>query len=285
MKIIDKLWEIGVPHIVFTGGEPTQRKDLPELIAHAEKKGQITGLITNGRRLSDPKYLDKLVKAGLDHVQITLESFNPKTHDSITGTPGSWKETVSGIQNAQKVDIYLSTNSTVLQQNKNEMVETIEFISGLGVVNVSLNGLIRSGSGKESEAVTLNEISSLLPQVKEIAEDKKLNFIWYTPTPYCELNPVNMDLGIKQCTACTINMAVEPNGDVLPCQSYYKPLGNLLSDPWEKLWNNDECERFRQREYAPEKCSSCTLLNLCGGACPLSWDAGDYICMDKQSSG
>ncbi len=284
MEIIDKLWDIGVPHIVFTGGEPTLNGDLPELIAHAEKKGQITGLITNGRKLSDKKYLDSLVKAGLDHVQITLESFNGDTHDNITGTQGSWKETVAGIKNAENVDIYLSTNSTVIQQNKNEIVETIEFISGLGVKNVALNGLIRSGSGKEGDAVSMEEISTLLPQVKEIAEKKDLNFIWYTPTPYCELNPVNMELGIKQCTACIINMAIEPNGDVLPCQSYYKPMGNLLSDPWEEIWDSSEAKKFRSRDYAPEKCSSCTLLDLCGGACPLSWDAGDYICTDTQSS-
>jgi radical SAM protein with 4Fe4S-binding SPASM domain len=285
MEIIDKLWTIGVPHIVFTGGEPTLNKDLPELIAYAEKKGQITGLITNGRKLSDQKYLDSLVKAGLDHVQITLESYKGDTHDDITGTQGSWKETVAGIKNAEKADIYLSTNSTVIQQNKSEIVETIDFISGLGVKNVALNGLIRSGSGKEGDAVSLEEISTLLPQVKETAEKKELNFIWYTPTPYCELNPVNMELGIKQCTACIINMAVEPNGDVLPCQSFYKSLGNLLTDPWEDLWNGPEAKKFRERDYAPEKCSTCTLLDLCGGACPLSWDAGDYICTDKQSSG
>ena len=53
--ILDKLWELGVPHIVFTGGEATLREDLPELIAHAETNGQITGLNTNARRLSDEK--------------------------------------------------------------------------------------------------------------------------------------------------------------------------------------------------------------------------------------
>ena len=56
-KILDKLWELGIPHIVFTGGEPTLRDDLPELIRHAEDNGQITGLNTNGRKLKDAGYL------------------------------------------------------------------------------------------------------------------------------------------------------------------------------------------------------------------------------------
>jgi radical SAM protein with 4Fe4S-binding SPASM domain len=266
MEILNILWDVGVPHIVFTGGEPTLNSFLPELIDHAEKNGQITGLITNGRKLSDLNYLNQLVSAGLDHVQI-------------------WDETVSGLKNALSADLYVSTNTTVLNQNISEVLETVEFLEGLKVKNVALNSLIRSGSGKEADSVTLDELSSLLPQVKELAENKKLNLVWYTPTPYCELNPVNMDLGIKQCTACTINMALEPNGDVLPCQSYYEPLGNILADPWEDIWNRPLCSDFRNRSYAPEKCSSCMLLDVCGGACPLSWKAGDYICFDKYSSG
>jgi radical SAM protein with 4Fe4S-binding SPASM domain len=285
IEILDKLWDVGVPHIVFTGGEPTLNSYLPELIAHAEKNGQITGLITNGRKLSHKTYLNQLVSAGLDHVQITLESLSGKTHDEITGTPGSCDETVSGIKNALSADIYVSTNTTVLRKNISEIIETVQFLEGLKVKNVALNSLIRSGSGKDADSVTLDELSVLLPQVKEFAENKKLNLVWYTPTPYCELNPVNMDLGIKQCTACIINMAVEPNGDVLPCQSYYEPLGNILTDPWGDIWNKPLCKDIRHRSYAPEKCSSCMLLDVCGGACPLSWKAGDYICLDKYSSG
>jgi radical SAM protein with 4Fe4S-binding SPASM domain len=285
IEVLNTLWDIGVPHIVFTGGEPTLVDYLPNLISHAETNGQITGLITNGRKLSEPSYLDSLISAGLDHVQITLESFNPKTHDDITGTIDSWNETVSGIKNALSKDIYVSTNTTILQNNISEAIETVRFLAGLGVKNIAVNSLIRSGSGKEAKGVTFEELNDLLPEIKRIADSEKLNLVWYTPTPYCELNPVNMDLGIKQCTACTINMAVEPNADVLPCQSYYEPLGNLLKEPWEKIWNGELCEKIRSRSYAPEKCSSCKLLDVCGGACPLSWKGGDYICFDKSSSG
>jgi len=58
------LWEAGVPHVVFTGGEPTLREDLVELVRYAEELGQVTGLLTDGRRLWDPAYLDELLLAG-----------------------------------------------------------------------------------------------------------------------------------------------------------------------------------------------------------------------------
>src|SRR5512138_840931 len=80
-QILDRLWSLGVPHIVFTGGESTLRKDLPELIAHAESNGQITGLNTNARRLADEQYVQQLIAAGLDHVQITVESCDEQIHD------------------------------------------------------------------------------------------------------------------------------------------------------------------------------------------------------------
>jgi len=63
-RILDQLWSLGIPHIVFTGGEATLRNDLPELIAHAESNGQITGLNTNARRLIDKKYVGQLIDAG-----------------------------------------------------------------------------------------------------------------------------------------------------------------------------------------------------------------------------
>ncbi len=77
-SVIDKLSEIGVFILTFTGGEPTLRDDLPELLLYAQNKGMVTGLISNGRKLKDKAYVDVLEKSGLDFVQVTLESHKPK---------------------------------------------------------------------------------------------------------------------------------------------------------------------------------------------------------------
>src|SRR5512139_823250 len=105
--ILDQLWALGVPHIVFTGGEATLRNDLPELIAHAEKNGQITGLNTNARRLADGKYVQKLVDAGLDHVQVTLESCDEQIHDEMMRAKGAFKQTIQGLKNALSTRLYV----------------------------------------------------------------------------------------------------------------------------------------------------------------------------------
>ena len=67
-------------------------------------------------------------------------------------------------------------------------------------------------------------------------------------------------------------MCVEPNGDVLPCQSYYKPVGNILRNEWDAIWNHDLSIRLRERQGLPEKCGGCALLSECGGGCPLQFE-------------
>ena len=282
-KVLDILWDLGIPHVVFTGGEPTLRDDLVELIRHAESNGQITGLNTNGRKLADAKYLASLISAGLDHVQITIESYDARRHDAITRVKGSYQETVKGIRNVLSQGIYLVTNTTVMQENLDDIIPTIEFLRDLGVKHIAVNSIIRSGRGLNAHAVDYESLEKLLKRGRELSIIGDFEFRWYTPTPYCKLNPMELGLGMKSCTACRLNMAIEPNGDVIPCQSYYSPLGNILRDEFEKIWNHELCRGIRNRDYVPEECRTCPLLGVCGAGCPLSWQAGDYVCLDHLS--
>ncbi|PDM26058.1 hypothetical protein CP083_05900 [Candidatus Bathyarchaeota archaeon B24-2] len=74
-----------------------------------------------------------------------------------------------------------------------------------------------------------------------------MKFVWYTPTRYCQLDPVSLELGIKSCTAAKINMCIGPEGEVYPCQSYFKALGNILEDKWENIWNHPTSIYIRSR--------------------------------------
>ncbi len=284
LAVVDRVREAGVPHIVFTGGEPTLSPHLRDLILRSEEHGQITGLITNGRRLGQDGYLRDLIKAGLDHVQITLLSHRASIHDSLTHSEGSWQETVEGIKVTVGEDVYLSTNTTIMRENAEDVEDTFRFLVGLKVRNLAFNGLIRSGKGRQAHGITHEELKSLLVKLVAMAQEEGVNLVWYTPTPYCEFNPVNHGLGIKQCTACSLNMAIEPDGTVLPCQSYYQPLGNILRDPWHRIWNHELCRRIRKREYLPDKCGDCGLRDVCGGGCPLAHTHEDYLCLDSHSS-
>ena len=269
-RVIDRCWELGIPHLTFTGGEATLRPDLVELIQHAEDVGLITGLQTNGRKLRDRAYLDQLLLAGLDHVQITLESHDPAVHDRMVGVEGAWQETVEGIKTVVAADIYMMTNTTMTTENVGSIEETIAFAASLGVPTFGCNSLIYSGAAVAvGNGIPEGELSPILERVKQAAYDHQMRLIWYTPTQYCELDPVGMELGIKGCTAARYNMCVEPNGDVIPCQSYYVALGNILADPWEAIWDHELARYLRNRDFMMEKCHDCPDQILCGGGCPL----------------
>ena len=138
------IWDLGIPHVIFTGGEATLRKDLVELIAFAESLGLITGLLTNGVKLADEAYLNSLIEAGLDHIQITLESSDKEIHNSMTNAD-SFDKTVSGIKNCVKAGIHTITNTTITKDNAAGMVETIQFVHDLGLKSVAANAIIYSG--------------------------------------------------------------------------------------------------------------------------------------------
>lgn len=269
-QALDTLWRLGIPHVVFTGGEPTLRPDLPELIAHAEANGQITGLNTNGRRLKDAAFLQTLVAAGLDHVQITFESHNPAIHDAMVGASGAWQETVAGLRCALNSPLYVMTNTTMLQTNSPYLAQTLDFLYDLKVPTLGLNALIYSGAGQTvGSGLAEAELEPLLRMAREKTSQSGQRLIWYTPTQYCHFDPMQLELGVKGCTAALYAMCTEPDGSVLPCQSYYQSLGNLLSDSWNDIWNHPLARSLRERSHLSGACLSCAILSDCRGGCPL----------------
>lgn len=272
-RILDKLWELGVPHIIFTGGEATLRNDLPELIRHAESNGQITGLNTNARRLMDMNYVDRLVEAGLDHVQITVESCVPEIHDEMMRAKGAFKQTIAGLRNVLRSKLYVMTNTTMLRTNVHTIPDTLDFLADVGVPTIGLNALIYSGQGLTvGTGLRESELQPVLDIATRKTAERGQKLIWYTPTQYCEFDPTAHNLGVKGCTASLYSMCIESNGNVLPCQSYYHPLGNFLADSWDSIWNHKLSVQLRERQNLPFKCETCPVVVECGGGCPLQFE-------------
>jgi MoaA/NifB/PqqE/SkfB family radical SAM enzyme len=154
----------------------------------------VTGLISNGRRLKDPTYVTALEKAGLDFVQITLESHKPSVHDAMTQAEGSWKDTVVGIKNAVHSQIYVSTNTTISKQNADHFLTTIDYIKELGVDAFGCNSLIYSGKAPQASdefALTIEQLKTLLPQIREKAQRSNLNSSGTRPRSTANLTPSN----------------------------------------------------------------------------------------------
>ncbi|MGC9319750.1 MAG: radical SAM protein, partial [Armatimonadota bacterium] len=274
-RVLDRLWEVGVPYVIFTGGEPTLRPDLPAVVRHAEELGMICGLNTNGRRLAHRGLVAKLVAAGLDHVQVTLQSHRREVHNRIVRAE-AWEETVAGIRAALAAGLHCITNTTLLAGNAPEAGEIVDFLAGLGLRTFAMNGIIHSGRGADHpDALSIEQLRQVVERVRDRAAARGMRFIWYTVTRHCELSPAEMGLGLRFCNAAEYSVCVEPSGEVLPCQSYYQPAGNIVRDDWESIWESDLFTNIRLRREHPERsdlppeCHHCEHLRLCGGGCPL----------------
>jgi radical SAM protein with 4Fe4S-binding SPASM domain len=270
-KIIDRLWKIGVPSVIFTGGEPTLRKDLVELVGSA--KEFVTGLITNGRNLSK-ELCGALYTAELDYIQVSLESGDKAIHDRMVGVEGAWQETVTGIKNALASKIIVTTNTTLTTANIAGLKDTIKLLHSLGVNNIACNSLICSGSGctaiKDS-GLNEDELKTALIDAKEYAKTLGIDLQWYSPTCYLRLNPIELGFGIKSCSAAKYNVTIEPNGDVIPCQSWFEQkMGNIMKDSWSAIWDGDYAKSIRDGKFIPKDCAGCEFMSTCNGACHLS---------------
>ncbi len=289
--VLDKLAELGVPHLILTGGEATLHPDLPRVIHYADQLGMIVGLNTNGRHIAHQAYMEELAEAGLNHVQVTLGSSHPDVHDAMMGAR-SFEQTVRGIENAVTTKVHVITNTTLMRANMDHAEEIIEFIYSLGIRTFAMNGMIYSGGGfAHPAAISEQEMPALLVRVRDKAQELGMRFLWYTPTEYCRMSPVELEIGAKRCNAGEYSLCIEPNGDVLPCQSYYVSAGNILRDPWEQIWDGELFRSFRYREEdpkgygLPEKCWTCPDLPLCGGGCRIEREARDGVRVSSSGGG
>jgi radical SAM protein with 4Fe4S-binding SPASM domain len=212
------------------------------------------------------------VDAGLDHVQITVESCVPEIHDEMMRSSGAFKQTIAGLKNVLATKLYVMTNTTMLRTNVEAIPATLDFLADIGVPTIGLNALIYSGQGLTvGTGLHENELQPILDMATQKTAAREQKLIWYTPTQYCEFDPTASNLGVKGCTAALYSMCTEPNGDVIPCQSYYHALGNILTDSWDSIWNHQLAVQLRERQILPEKCHDCSLLPECGGGCPLKF--------------
>jgi radical SAM protein with 4Fe4S-binding SPASM domain len=192
----------------------------------------------------------------------------------------SFHQTVRGIKNAIASGVHCITNTTLMGCNKDHTAEILTFLFELGIRTFAMNGMIYSGGGlHDPNAIPESEMPPILIRVRDHASDLGMRLLWYTPTEYCRMSPVELEIGAKRCNAAEYSICIEPSGDVLPCQSYYVAAGNILRDPWEGIWRGDLFRSFRERNEdpiatgLPEKCWECPDLPLCGGGCRLEREA------------
>lgn len=215
IAILHKAYNLGIPHILFTGGEPTLREDLPKLLEKVEELGLVTGLLTDGLKLQDDAFLNDILLKGLDHLMIVLEPDNE----------AQWR----ALENVLPQDLFTTVHLTL--RGSENLGPHIERLAEMGANAISLS-------------TPDEDLEVELQNLRDFAAMKGLDLVWDVPVPYSKNNPVALELeghGVEEAPegAGKAWLYVEPDGDVLPAQGLYdQVLGNILDDPWEKIWGN-----------------------------------------------
>jgi organic radical activating enzyme len=211
--VLDKAWRAGIPHITFTGGEPTLREDLPDLIARAESNGQVCGLLSDGLKLANKDYLNTLLQTGLDHLLFLLQPENET----------SWQ----ALEAIMPEDLFVTVHLTINKELAEKVNGTLERLAQLGVKSLSVS----------IADISLKEKLDVLAQT---AADLNITLAFDLPVPYSAQNPVTLETEEDEVPsgAGKVWLYVEPDGDVLPAQGMADQiLGNFLKDEWEKIYH------------------------------------------------
>ena len=217
MQVLSAGWDAGIPHVTFTGGEPTRRDDLIDLIRHAERLGQLTGLLTNGHRLADAAYFSGLTQTGLDHILVSVAPDDANSRD--------------GLRSALNSEIFTAAHLVVDASSAGSVSALMDELIELGLSAVSL-------SSPTSEETSLQALAA----VREHAAELALDLVWDLPAPYSATNPIAHELEDPPQGAGCAWLYVEPDGDVLPTQGVDRVLGNMLRDPWSVIWSKATSE-------------------------------------------
>jgi radical SAM protein with 4Fe4S-binding SPASM domain len=268
-KIVD---QARVPTVSFTGGEPTLRADLPELVAYARGRGLRTNLITNGIRCGDEAYVARLAEAGLNSAQVSVEAGDAVTHDAVVANPGAFEHTIRGVRNFRAAGVHVHTNTTINDRNLHALPALIDLLGEMGQEYLSMNMVIRTGGAVGVPDVNYARIGEIVVALKERAESHGMRFVWYSPVPHCLFNPIVYGLGSQSCSAADGLLSIAPDGQVLPCSSFERGVGNLVTEDFETIWNRRAARYWRNKEFVPPGCKDCEMVDICCGACPLYWD-------------
>lgn len=269
-RVIDEAAALGVLQIHFSGGEPTARRDLGDLVAHAHAAGLYTNLITAGVLL-DADRLQALVAAGLDHVQLSFQDSEPELGDHIGGFKGGHAKKLAVARLIREAGLPLTLNLVVHRQNLHHLDDLLAMAVELDAHRVEIAHVQYYGWALKNRAA-LMPTRAQLEQATATVEAARARLKGRVVIDY-----VVPDYYAKRPKACMGGwgrqfLNISPAGKVLPCHAAesvtslefdsvrQRPLGDI----WE---NSDAFNRFRGTAWMPEPCRSCERREIDWGGC------------------
>jgi radical SAM protein with 4Fe4S-binding SPASM domain len=282
-QLIDQIAEVSRPLLILSGGEPLLREDIYELIRYGTQKGLRMGLGSNGC-LIDSTAARKLKEAGIKTVSISLDSPIPQQHDEFRGVAGSWQKAVDAIKLLRQNDVLVQVNTTLTQENYDQIDDIMTLSEQIGVENFHLFFLVPTGRGAKIADISPQMYEDMITNTFAKTSRHKLNVRPSCAPQFMRIaKDMNLDMRqwIRGCIAGLYYCRIYPNGDVTPCPYLPIKLGNIRETTFKDIWFNSPLfKALRNPDSLKGKCGACEYKVICGGcrarAYGLSSDFIDY---------
>ncbi len=294
LALIDDFAAMGIPLILFSGGEPLLREDIWDLARHASRKGIKMALSTNGTLISAETAL-KIRESGIGYAGISLDGATAATHDRFRNVPGAFERSIAAFSHCLDAGVRCGVRITLTTENYKELDALVDRAKSLGASRFCLYWLVPAGRGMDAYnrlqlgPGAITDALRLLYRKARETDAGEMEFLTVDSPQDCVHLLGSMerdhspDLGDARALIASLNggcsagdrvVNIDPQGNVYPCQFARFPefiIGNVRDRPFSELWadtSNPVLARFRQKPLPlTGRCGGCRHRDLCGGGC------------------
>ncbi|MGA2121220.1 MAG: radical SAM protein [Methanoregula sp.] len=307
--VIDDLADMGVPLILFTGGEPLLREDIWDLARYAKNCGLKMAISTNGTLIT-PEIARRIKDSGIEYAGISLDGARAETHDRFRNSPSAFEQTIRAFASCKEAGLRCGVRVTLTKENCRELESLVDLSLSLGASRFCLYWLVPTGRGSDSytrlqlDRDEVIEALSLLYRKAKETDPAAMEFLTVDAPQDCIHLLASMEKDGSEdlaearelleslkggCSAGTRVANIDALGNVYPCQfarSSEFLVGNIRGRLFSKLWSdgsNPVLARFREKQARFRgRCGDCTYRDLCGGGCRVRAHAveGNFMAED-----
>ncbi|TDH64553.1 pyrroloquinoline quinone biosynthesis protein PqqE [Dankookia rubra] len=269
-RVFQEAAALGCLQVHLSGGEPTARRDIREIVRAASEAGLYTNLITSGVLTGETK-LQALVEAGLDHVQLSVQDAEPGSADRIGGYRGGHARKLEFANRVHEAGLPLTLNAVVHRQNLDRLPQLIDLALELGAGRLEVAHVQYYGwalANRDALLPTRDQLEAATATVEAARRDLRGRLV---------IDYVVPDYYAKRPKACMGGwgrqfLAVSPAGRVLPCHAAESLPGfdfpNVREVSLREAWEHSEAfNRFRGTAWMPAPCQGCERAELDWGGC------------------
>jgi Fe-coproporphyrin III synthase len=288
-KLLNDLSGFGVPVVLFSGGEPLVRKDLPELAEYAVQKGMRAVISTNGTLITK-SLAHTLKEVGLSYVGISLDGME-EINDQFRGIKGAFNSAVNGIRNCQEVGIKVGLRFTINKFNVDEIPRIFDLLEEMEIPRVCFYHLVYAGRGSSlvkddlNHAETRRVVDYIMDRTKLLHDQGRAKEVLTVdnhadgPYVYLRLLRENPEQAKKVLELLKMNEGnnsgrgigcVSWDGEVYADQFWrHYSFGNVRNRFFSDIWT-DVSEpllgKLKEKKlYVKDRCARCKWLDICGG--------------------